>query len=101
MLSLLVHALASPAEPAAVTRAVLADPPRLAALQNAAFPGSLPADDAIRLGSVFSGLVHRAEDGADVFWGLTDRGPNDEAKKDGAKVRLIHLPGYDPAILKL
>ena len=36
-----------------------------------------------------------------MFWGLTDRGPNDEALRDGRKVRLIHLPGYAPALLRL
>lgn len=82
-------------------QAALRDPPAVAALQNAAFPGSIPASSPIRLGSLFSGLAHRAQDGPDLFWGLTDRGPNDEAERGGRKVRLVHLPGYDPAILRL
>lgn len=89
------------AAPHEAGRATLADPPTLAALQNAAFPGTIPASSPIRIGSLFSGLAHRPQDGADVFWGLTDRGPNDEAMKDGRKVRRIHLPGYAPAILRL
>ncbi len=87
--------------PSIVGRASVLDPPRVAALQNAAFPGSIPAQSPIRIGSLFSSLDHRPEDGADVFWGLTDRGPNDEATRNGGKVRLIHLPGFDPAILRL
>jgi len=82
-------------------RAVLQDPPTIAALQNAAFPGSVPPASPIRLGSLFSGLAHRPADGGDVFWGLTDRGPNDEVERDGRTLRLIHLPGHAPAILRL
>ncbi len=101
LLALAVAASGEAAEPRQVRRATLADPPTIAALQNAAFPGSLAASGPIRIGSLFSGLAHRAQDGAGVFWGITDRGPNDEATQAGTKVRLIHLPGYDPAILRL
>jgi hypothetical protein len=101
LLALAAAASVEAAEPRQVRRATLADPPTIVALQNAAFPGSLPASGPIRIGSLFSGLAHRAQDGAGVFWGITDRGPNDEATQAGAKVRLIHLPGYDPAILRL
>ncbi len=87
--------------PSIVGRASLLDPPTIAALQNPVFPGSIPEASLIRIGSLFSGLDHGPADGADVFWGLTDRGPNDETERDGRKVRLIHLSGYAPAIVRL
>lgn len=84
-----------------IGRFELRTPPSLAALQNAAFPGSLPDASPIRLGSLFSGLAHRPADGADVFWGLTDRGPNDEVAAGGGRIRRIDLPRHAPAILRL
>lgn len=70
-------------------------------LQNRALPGSLPDDRGILLGGTGSDMYRVASDPANVFYVMTDRGPNGLIKVDGKKRRTFPVPEYTPAILKI
>src|SRR5438477_12225696 len=67
--------------------------------QNAIFPGSVPDDHKIFLGSVGSDLWHGPNDGPGEFWMLSDRGLNGQIKVDGKNRRTFWLPEFNLTIL--
>jgi hypothetical protein len=95
-------AAAAPGDvPRLLRRVRFDDPPTLLALQEPVFPGSIPQGSPVRLGGIFSTLLHDPKDSGDVFWAASDRGPNDEVTVDGDARRTFLAPGYDPAIFRL
>lgn len=73
----------------------------LAELQNQAFPGSIPNDRGILLGGVGSDMFHVAGDPANVFYVITDRGPNGQIRVDDKNRRTFPVPEFTPLILKI
>ena len=73
---------------------------RLSKIQNDALPGSLANDRRIMLGG-FSDLWRDQDDPPGVFWTVTDRGPNGEAKVDGQKRRTFPVPDFTPLLLRI
>jgi len=61
----------------------------------------LKGPSGLALGSFFSDLYRDNTDPPGVFWGVTDRGPNEEPLIDGLKRRTFLDPGFNPAIVKL
>lgn len=76
----------------------LADLP-IAAVQNAALPGSITNDRQLLLGGIGSDLWHGASDPPNEFWMVTDRGPNGQIKVGDANRRTFPIPEFDPVIL--
>lgn len=60
------------------------------------------ADDrGVRLGGVGSGLWNGPGDGPNVFWMITDRGPNGQIPVSGANRRTFPVPEFTPLIVKV
>jgi hypothetical protein len=79
---------------------VLPDLP-LAAFQNAKLPGSVANDRGMLLGGIGSDLWHGHDDAPDVFWMVTDRGPNGQILVDAVNRRTFPIPEYTPTIIKV
>jgi hypothetical protein len=90
----------APGHPKLLFRVKL-DAGTLAALQNPVFPGSIAGGTTLDVGSLFSSLDHSPLDPPDVFWAASDRGPNGEHVVDGQTRRVLHAPGFDPAIFRV
>jgi hypothetical protein len=63
--------------------------------------GQTVDDHGIRLGSIGSGLWRSPLDPKNVYWMLTDRGPNGQIAVDGQTRRTFAVPGFNPMILKV
>jgi hypothetical protein len=87
--------------PRVILRARFANPPTLAALQDAVLPGSIPATDPVRVGSIFSGLYRAPSDPPDTFWATIDRGPNNGRVVAGAWRATFPTPTFAPTILRV
>ncbi len=87
--------------PRVILRARLASPPTLAEVQNAVFPGSIPATDPLRVGSIFSGLYRSAGDPPDTFWATIDRGPNGGKIVDKVWRSTFLTPTFAPTIFRV
>ncbi|MBI4905242.1 MAG: esterase-like activity of phytase family protein [Acidobacteria bacterium] len=70
----------------------------IGAFQNAVLPGTVPDDKGFLMGSVGSGLFRSFLEGPDVYWMVTDRGPN---PFNSAGQRLFPIPGWTPWLLKV
>ncbi|MFN7935765.1 MAG: esterase-like activity of phytase family protein [Bryobacteraceae bacterium] len=66
-------------------------------LQNAVLPGTIPNDHGFLLGGVGSGLYRSFLEGPNVYWMVTDRGPNPMA----GSLRTWPMPGFTPWLLKV
>lgn len=66
--------------------------------QNSVIPNSIPNDYGFLLGSIGSGLYRSFLEGPDVYWMITDRGPN---PFNTANQRMFPLPGWTPWLLKV
>lgn len=71
----------------------------IADVQNAVLPDSVANDRALLLGGIGSDLWHGADDPADEFWMITDRGPNGQIEVDGSNRRTFPIPEFTPLIL--
>src|SRR5262249_29746606 len=69
--------------------------------QNEMFPGSIPDDHRIFLGSVGSDLWHGPNDGPGEYWMMTDRGPNGQIRMEGKNRRTFWVPEFNPTIVKV
>jgi hypothetical protein len=79
----------------------LADNPHGPALLNIAQLENPPAlGNGINLGG-FSGLTHLRGDPANVFYSVTDRGPNGSVKVNGVSQTAFPLPKFTPTIVKI
>ena len=58
-------------------------------------------DHGIRLGGIGSGLWRSPLDDKNVFWMITDRGPNAQIVVSGATRRTFPIPQFSPLILKV
>ena len=74
-----------------VLRARYVLPDRIGAMQNAVFPGSVPNDKGLQVGSLFSDLYRDPDDPFLTFWCVSDRGPNQELPQ-----RTFVVPEFDP-----
>jgi len=70
----------------------------LGQFQNSVFPGSIPDDHGFLLGSIGSGLYRSFLEGSNVYWMVTDRGPN---PLNVAGQRTFPLEGFTPWLLKV
>jgi hypothetical protein len=87
--------------PTVVLRARLTDPPTLAEIENAHFPGLIPDTDRTRVGSIFSGLYRSPFDPPDAFWATIDRGPNNGKVVKGAWRSTFPTPTFPPTIFRV
>lgn len=58
-------------------------------------------DHGIKLGGIGSDLYHMPGDAADIFWAVTDRGPNGEVEIDGETRPTAFAPEFTPTIMKV
>jgi hypothetical protein len=70
----------------------------LGPFQNSVFPSSIPDDHGFLLGSIGSGLFRSFLEGNNVYWMITDRGPN---PLNVAGQRTFPLEGFTPWLLKV
>src|SRR5687768_1149892 len=61
--------------------------------QNSVLPGTIPDDHGFLLGSIGSGLYRSFLEGSNVYWMVTDRGPN---PFNPANRRTFPLEGWTP-----
>ncbi|MBI4905243.1 MAG: esterase-like activity of phytase family protein [Acidobacteria bacterium] len=76
----------------------------LVGFQNVTLPGSITTvDGGYKLGGIGSGLFQGPGDGKDIFWMITDRGPNpqDTATATTPIHRAWPVPQFTPHILKV
>jgi len=66
--------------------------------QNSVFPDSIPDDHGFLLGSIGSGLFRSFLEGNNVYWMITDRGPN---PLKAAGKRTFPLEGFTPWLIKV
>src|ERR1051325_11105147 len=78
----------------------------LGAFQNSVLPGSIlatdpigggPGDHGFLLGSIGSGLFRSFLEGPNVYWMVTDRGPNPM----NGTVRTFPVPSWTPFLIKV
>ncbi len=70
----------------------------IGAFQNSVLPGTIPDDHGFLLGSIGSGLFRSFLEGPNVYWMVTDRGPN---PFNAANQRTFPLEGWTPWLLKV
>ena len=70
----------------------------IAAFQNSVLPGTVPDDHGFLLGSIGSGLYRSFLEGPNVYWMITDRGPN---PFNPANKRTFPIEGWTPWLLKV
>jgi hypothetical protein len=75
----------------------LADTP-IGAFQNSVLPGTIPDDHGFLLGSIGSGLYRSFLEGPNVYWMITDRGPN---PFNASNQRTFPLEGWTPWLIKV
>jgi len=73
----------------------------IADAQNANLPDSISNDRGILLSGIGSDLWRSADDDADTFWAITDRGPNGQIRVDDKNRRTFPIPEFTPHILQL
>jgi hypothetical protein len=66
--------------------------------QEGLFPGSVPTDRNVLIGSVGSDLWRGPSDAPGEFWMLTDRGPNGQIKVDGKIAGPSGYPNSTPRL---
>jgi hypothetical protein len=66
--------------------------------QNSVLPGTIPDDHGFLLGSIGSGLYRAFLEGPNVYWMITDRGPN---PFNPANKRTFPLEGWTPWLIKV
>lgn len=71
----------------------------IADVLNTAIPETVPGDRGILVGGVGSDLWRSAEDAADEFWMITDRGPNGQIRVEDKNRRTFPIPEFTPLIL--
>lgn len=87
--------------PVLVSTAVLPDI-ALGAASNSAISGSVANDQGVLLGGIGSDLYHVPGDAADIFYVVTDRGPNnDTVQPDKSAGTGFVVPAFSPLILKI
>lgn len=87
--------------PVLVSTAVLPDI-ALAAASNIAISNSVANDQGVLLGGIGSDLYHMPGDAADIFYVVTDRGPNnDTVQPDKSSGTGFVVPTFSPLILKI
>lgn len=87
--------------PVLVSTAVLPDI-ALAAASNSAISNSVANDQGVLLGGIGSDLYHMPGDAADIFYVVTDRGPNnDTVQPDKSSGTGFVVPTFSPLILKI
>lgn len=87
--------------PVLVSTAVLPDI-ALATASNGAIGGSVANDQGVLLGGVGSDLYHVPGDAADIFYVVSDRGPNnDTVQPDKSAGTGFVVPTFSPLILKV
>src|SRR5262245_60130834 len=73
----------------------------LAAAQARVWPHRIDHDRGVQLGGIFSGLTHATGDPDNVFYCVSDRGPNDEIAVGSERHRTVLVPEYDPVIYRI
>ena len=87
--------------PVLVSTTVLPDI-ALAAASNSAISNSVANDQGVLLGGIGSDLYHMPGDAADIFYVVTDRGPNnDTVQPDKSSGTGFVVPTFSPLILKI
>ena len=87
--------------PVLVSTAVLPDI-ALKSASNAAIADSVANDQGVLLGGLGSDLYHIPGDAADIFYAITDRGPNnDTVQPDKSAGTGFVVPTFSPLILKI
>jgi hypothetical protein len=75
---------------------------RIGPFQNSVLPGTIPDDHGFLLGSIGSGLFRSFLEGPNVYWMVTDRGPNPfNPAPAPANQRTFPLEGWTPWLLKV
>lgn len=70
----------------------------IAPFQNSVLPNTIMDDKGFLLGSIGSGLYRSFLEGPDIYWMVTDRGPN---PFNTANQRMFPLAGWTPWLLKV
>lgn len=92
----------SAAETPTLVSTATIDPISLKTISNELIPGSVTDDSGILLGGLGSDLYHDPKDPKDVFYLITDRGPNnDTIQPDKSAGTGFVVPNYSPIILKI
>jgi hypothetical protein len=87
--------------PVLISTAVLPDI-TLAAASNGAIAGSVANDQGVLLGGIGSDLYHVPGDAADIFYAISDRGPNnDTVQPDKSAGTGFVVSSFTPLIVKL
>lgn len=95
------HTVFAAESPVLVSTAVLPDI-TLAAASNGALSGSVVSDQGILLGGMGSDLYHVPGTAPDIFYVVTDRGPNsDTVQPDKSAGTGFVVPTFSPLILKV
>lgn len=87
--------------PSLISTATLADI-TLGSASNEAIAGSVADDQGVLLGGIGSDLYHDPKDSKDIFYVITDRGPNnDTIQPDKSAGTGFVVPTFSPMILKV
>lgn len=73
----------------------------LASAQARVWPHHVEHDHGVMLGGIFSGLSHAPGDPENVFYCVSDRGPNDEIVAGSERRRRFLVPEYSPIIYRI
>src|SRR5262249_50264373 len=73
----------------------------LASAQARVWPHRVEHDHGVVLGGIFSGLSHASGDPENVFYCVSDRGPNDEILSGSERRRRFPVPEYSPIIYRI
>lgn len=73
----------------------------ISSVMSNVLPNTIINDRKILLGGVGSGLWRNANDPANEFWMITDRGPNGQIRVNDVNRRTFPIPEYTPLILNV
>lgn len=73
----------------------------LAALINSGRAGTVADGRGMLLGGIGSDLWHEPTDPENVFWAITDRGPNGQIDVAGSVRRTFPIPDFSPTIMRI
>jgi hypothetical protein len=89
-----------PAEATIIATFTLPEIP-LGSFQNTVLPNSIANDRKLQVGAIGSDMWHGPNDPRNVFWLVSDRGPNGQGTVGSQRRRTFPLPEFSPVILRV